>query len=319
MKELVRFENYSLSFKTLYGEVRALRNVSLTIQDGEIVALVGETGCGKTVTGLSIIGLLPENAVYSGGIFFKGMKIDRETVRRIRGKEVAVVFQDPSSSLNPLYTVEQQLLDVLMSRWNMTRSEAKERIPELLKQVQLFDVDRVLRAYPHELSGGMRQRIMIAMALACEPSLLIADEPTTALDVTVQRQILYLLWELQRAKKFSVLFITHDLGIVAQLADRIVVMYAGSVVEIAPKRLLFTNPLHPYTVGLLNCVLDPRRKKLPEPIPGSLPSLNEISSECAFRERCGHAFDECSISTPNLVEAEPNHFVSCHLWRGQRG
>ncbi|MGB9790433.1 MAG: ABC transporter ATP-binding protein [Thermotoga caldifontis] len=319
MKELVRFENYSLSFKTLHGKVRALRNVSLTIQDGEIVALVGETGCGKTVTGLSIIGLLPENAVYSGGIFFKGMKIDRETVRRIRGKEVAVVFQDPSSSLNPLYTVEQQLLDVLMSRWNMTRSEAKERIPELLKQVQLFDVDRVLRAYPHELSGGMRQRIMIAMALACEPSLLIADEPTTALDVTVQRQILYLLWELQRAKKFSVLFITHDLGIVAQLADRIVVMYAGSVVEIAPKRLLFTNPLHPYTVGLLNCVLDPRRKKLPEPIPGSLPSLTEISSECAFRERCGHAFDECSISTPNLVEAEPNHFVSCHLWRGQRG
>jgi len=319
LKELVRFENYSLSFKTLHGKVRALRNVSLTIQDGEIVALVGETGCGKTVTGLSIIGLLPENAVYSGGIFFKGMKIDRETVRRIRGKEVAVVFQDPSSSLNPLYTVEQQLLDVLMSRWNMTRSEAKERIPELLKQVQLFDVDRVLRAYPHELSGGMRQRIMIAMALACEPSLLIADEPTTALDVTVQRQILYLLWELQRAKKFSVLFITHDLGIVAQLADRIVVMYAGSVVEIAPKRLLFTNPLHPYTVGLLNCVLDPRRKKLPEPIPGSLPSLTEISSECAFRERCGHAFDECSISTPNLVEAEPNHFVSCHLWRGQRG
>ncbi|KAF2958528.1 peptide ABC transporter ATP-binding protein [Thermotoga sp. Ku-13t] len=319
MKELVRFENYSLSFKTLYGKVRALRNVSLTIQSGEIVALVGETGCGKTVTGLSIIGLLPENAVYSGTIFFKGMKIDRETVKSIRGKEVAVVFQDPSSSLNPLYTVEQQLVDVLMSRWNMTKNEAKQKIPELLKQVQLLDVDRVLRAYPHELSGGMRQRIMIAMALACEPSLLIADEPTTALDVTVQRQILYLLWELQRTKKFSVLFITHDLGIVAQLADRIVVMYAGSVVEIAPKKLLFTNPLHPYTVGLLNCVLDPRRKKLPEPIPGSLPSLTEISSECAFRERCGHAFDECSISTPNLVEAEPNHFVFCHRWREQRG
>lgn len=319
MKDLVRFENYSLSFKTLYGEVRALRNVSLTIRSGEIVALVGETGCGKTVTGLSIVGLLPENAVCSGAILFKGMKIDRETVKRIRGKEVAVVFQDPSSSLNPLYTVEQQLVDVLMSRWNMTRNEAKKRIPELLKQVQLLDVDRVLRAYPHELSGGMRQRIMIAMALACEPSLLIADEPTTALDVTVQRQILYLLWELQRAKKFSVLFITHDLGIVAQLADRIIVMYAGTVVEIAPKRLLFTNPLHPYTAGLLNCILDPRRKKLPEPIPGSLPSLTEISSECAFRERCGHAFDECSISTPNLVEAEPNHFVSCHLWREQRG
>jgi len=319
LNELVKFENYSLTFKTLYGDVRALRNLSFTINSGEIMALVGETGCGKTVTALSIIGLLPENASQTGKIFFKGIEVNHESVKRIRGKEVAIVFQDPTSSLNPLYSIEQQLVDVLVSRWDIPKSEAKEKIDGLLRQVQLFDVDRIRRAYPHELSGGMRQRVMIAMALACEPSLLIADEPTTALDVTVQRQILYLIWELQRARKFSVLFITHDLGIVAQLADRVVVMYAGNIVEMAPKKELFSNPLHPYTSGLLNCALDPRKKKLPEPIPGSLPSLTGLLDGCIFRERCGRVQNDCGILTPELAEVRPSHFVACHLWREQRG
>ncbi|HBT38930.1 MAG: ABC transporter ATP-binding protein [Pseudothermotoga sp.] len=314
MSELVKFENYSLTFKTLYGEVKALRNLSFTINSGEIVALVGETGCGKTVTALSIIGLLPENASQSGKIFFKGMEVNHENIKKIRGKEAAIVFQDPTSSLNPLYTVERQLVDVLTSRWDISVSKAREKVDGLLRQVQLFDVERIRRAYPHELSGGMRQRVMIAMALACEPSLLIADEPTTALDVTVQRQILYLIWELQKTRKFSVLFITHDLGIVAQLADRVVVMYAGNIVEMAPKKELFSNPMHPYTSGLLNCALDARKKRLPEPIPGSLPSLTELPDGCAFRERCGRVRNECGILAPELTEVWPNHFVACHLW-----
>lgn len=319
MKELVRFEKYSLNFKTLYGEVKALRNVSFSINVDEIVALVGETGCGKTVTGLSIVGLLPENAKTSGKIFFKGMEVTQDVARKIRGKEVAIVFQDPTSSLNPLYRIEQQLVDVLSSRWGMSRKKSISKVYELLKQVQLFDTDRVRRAYPHELSGGMRQRVMIAMALACEPSLLIADEPTTALDVTVQRQILYLIWELKQNRKFSVLFITHDLGIVAQLADRVIVMYAGSIVEMAPKKELFLNAKHPYTVGLLSCALDPRRKKLPRPIPGSLPSLMQLTEGCAFRERCGEVIPECQERTPELIEVEPGHYVSCHRWVEKRG
>ncbi|MEN3008476.1 ABC transporter ATP-binding protein [Pseudothermotoga sp.] len=319
MSELLRFENFSLTFKTLYGEVRALRNVSFSINTDEIVALVGETGCGKTVTGLSIVGLLPENARTSGKIFFKGTEVTPNTAKRMRGKEVAIIFQDPTSSLNPLYKIEQQLMDVLKNKQNVSQRELKSKVLELLKQVQLFDTDRVSRAYPHELSGGMRQRVMIAMALACEPSLLIADEPTTALDVTVQRQILYLIWELKQKKGFSVLFITHDLGIVSQLADRVIVMYAGSVVEMAPKRELFLNTMHPYTLGLLSCVLDPRRRKLPKPIPGSLPSLEQLTAGCAFYDRCGEALSMCQNHTPELIEVRPGHYVSCHRWREKCG
>lgn len=318
MKKLVEFENYSLAFATLSGRIKVLENVSFSINHNEVFALVGETGCGKTVTAISILYLLPVNAIRSGRIFFNGTEINNETAELIRGRDVAMIFQDPTSSLNPLYTVERQLTDVLITRQHMSKKEASLTVPELLKQVQLYDIDRILKSYPHELSGGMRQRIMIAMALACRPKLLIADEPTTALDVTVQRQILYLIAQIREKNQFSVLFITHDMGIVAQIADRVGVMYAGTMVEIAPKKAIFEKPLHPYTAGLMNCIFNPKKKTLPKPIAGSVPSLTDFSNECRFRSRCSMSQEICSKKSPELVEIEPGHLVACHAYGGAR-
>lgn len=315
-EELVRFEDYSLDFMTLYGRIKALRNVSFQIRKNEVFSLVGETGCGKTVTSLALLGLLPSNARSRGKIFFEQEQLTAQNVEQKRGKDIAVVFQDPMTSLNPLYTVRRQLADVLMAQRQMSKREALRSAVGILKEVQMLDADRVADLYPHELSGGMKQRVMIAMALSCRPKLLIADEPTTALDVTIQKQILWLMKSLREKHGFSILFITHDMGVVAEFAHRVGVMYAGTIVEIATKKDLFKNPLHPYTVGLLNAVPNPRVGGKLKAIPGSVPSLVNPPTGCRFNERCEHAFKKCFKEFPPLIEVEDQHYVACHVCGG---
>ena len=315
-EELVRFEDYSLDFMTLYGRIKALKNVNFQIRKNEVFSLVGETGCGKTVTSLALLGLLPSNARPRGKIFFEQEQLTAQNVEQKRGRDIAVVFQDPMTSLNPLYTVRQQLADVLMARRQVPKKEALRSVADILREVQMLDANRVADLYPHELSGGMKQRVMIAMALSCRPKLLNADEPTTALDVTIQKQILWLMKSLREKHGFSILFITHDMGVVAEFAHRVGVMYAGSIVEIATKRRLFKNPLHPYTVGLLNAVPNPRVGGKLRAIPGSVPSLVNPPTGCRFNERCERAFRKCFKETPPLIEVEDQHYVACHVYGG---
>ncbi|MBC7094456.1 ABC transporter ATP-binding protein [Thermococcus sp.] len=319
MSDLLRIENLYVNFRTLWGIAKALNGINLTIKEGEIFGLVGETGCGKSVTASSILRLLPSNAEVSGKILFKGeniLKKSEEEMRKIRGKEISIIFQDPMTSLNPLFKIKDQMVDVITLHNNLSKEEAENYAKDLLKKVGLPDPERVLNSYPHELSGGMRQRAMIAIALSSNPSLLIADEPTTALDVTIQKQILMLILELKETYGFSVLFITHDLGVVAELCDRVGVMYAGNIVEIAPTEELFEKPLHPYTQGLLSVVPDPRYKKELKPLRGSVPSLLNPPTGCRFHPRCDYATDLCKEQKPKLIEYSPNHFVACHLYGG---
>lgn len=237
-------------------------------------------------------------------------------MRKIRGREISIIFQDPMTSLNPLFKIRDQMLDIITLHNNLSKEEAEKHAKELLKSVGLPDPERILNSYPHELSGGMRQRVMIAMALSSNPSLLIADEPTTALDVTIQKQILELILELKDQYEFSVLFITHDLGVVAEICDRVGVMYAGNIVEIATTEELFETPLHPYTQGLLSVVPDPRYRKKLEPLKGSVPSLLNPPTGCRFHPRCNYASEICKQKKPILCEYSPNHFVACHLYGG---
>ncbi|AEC51398.1 dipeptide ABC transporter, dipeptide-binding protein [Pyrococcus sp. NA2] len=319
MKELLRVEDLYVNFRTLWGVAKVLNGVNFTIKEGEIFGLVGETGCGKSVTASTILRLLPPNAEVSGKIIFKGENLlekSEEEMRKIRGKEISIIFQDPMTSLNPLFKIRDQMIDIITLHNNVSKEEAEERAKDLLKSVGLPDPDRILNSYPHELSGGMRQRVMIAMALSSNPSLLIADEPTTALDVTVQKQILNLILELKETYNFSVLFITHDLGVVAEICDRVGVMYAGNIVEIASTEELFENPLHPYTKGLLSVVPDPRYKKKLKPLRGSVPSLINPPSGCRFHPRCNYATEICTKEKPKLSEYSPGHFVACHLYKG---
>ncbi|RKX42700.1 MAG: ABC transporter ATP-binding protein [Thermotogae bacterium] len=301
---------------TLYGRIKALKNVSFQIRKNEVFSLVGETGCGKTVTSLALLGLLPSNARSRGKIFFEQEQLTAQNVEQKRGRDIAVVFQDPMTSLNPLYTVRQQLADVLIARRRVPKKEALRSVVDILREVQMLDANRVADLYPHELSGGMKQRVMIAMALSCRPKLLIADEPTTALDVTIQKQILWLMKSLREKHGFSILFITHDMGVVAEFAHRVGVMYAGSIVEIATKRRLFKNPLHPYTVGLLNAVPNSRVGGKLKAIPGSVPSLVNPPTGCRFNERCERAFKKCFREIPPLIEVEDQHYVACHVYGG---
>lgn len=319
MRDILRIEDLYVNFRTLWGVAKVLNGVNLTIREGEIFGLVGETGCGKSVTASTILRLLPPNAEISGKIFFKGENLlekSEEEMRKIRGKEISMVFQDPMTSLNPLFKIQDQMVDIITLHNNISKEEAENRAKELLEKVKLPDPDRMLNSYPHELSGGMRQRVMIAMALSSNPSLLIADEPTTALDVTIQKQILTLILELKETYGFSVLFITHDLGVVAELCDRVGVMYAGNIVEVASTEELFENPLHPYTKGLLSLVPDPRYKKKLTPLRGSVPSLINPPSGCRFHPRCDHAMNVCKERKPNLMKYSQEHFVACHLYGG---
>ena len=319
---LLSIRNLSVQFFTYQGVVRALEGVDLTIRGGEVLGLVGETGCGKSVMARSILRLLPDppGKITHGEIRFRGediLQVNRRRLREIRGNEISMIFQEPMSSLNPVFTVGNQMEEVVILHQRVNRGRARAICIEMLSQVNMPDPERVLSKYPHELSGGMKQRVMIAMELSCRPALLIADEPTTALDVTVQGQVLTILDDLVRRIGASVLFISHDLGVIAQLCDRVSVMYAGQIVETAPVGQLFATPRHPYTVGLLQAIpsIDEERDPLMV-IPGIVPRLIDPPAGCRFHPRCPQRFDPCDRLVPKLVEVGPGHSVACHLYPG---
>ena len=306
------------------GVVRAVDGVSWDVGEGETVALVGESGCGKSVSALSVMRLvaLPAGHIVGGQVFFKGrdlLALSEEEMRRVRGREIAMIFQEPMTSLNPVLTIGRQLTEGLEIHLGMTGEQARQRAAELLALVGIPDPELRLTQYPHQFSGGMRQRMMIAMALACNPSLILADEPTTALDVTIQAQILELMKDLSRRLGVAMLIITHNLGVVARYADRVNVMYAGRIVERASARDLYRTPRHPYTLGLLKSVprLDePRRARL-EPIEGQPPDLTRLGRGCAFAPRCTFRVERCEAEAPALVAVEGQSHVSA-CWEAER-
>jgi len=308
-------------FFTEEGVVRAVDGVTLSVRPGEMLGLVGESGCGKTVTALSILRLVPDppGRIVGGTISFEGrdlVRLPEEEIRKIRGCAISMIFQEPMTSLNPVFTVGEQVAEGIRHHEKVSRREAWDQAVEVLKRVKIPDPARRAREYPHQLSGGMRQRVMIAIALALSPKLLIADEPTTALDVTIQAQILELLLGLQEEMKMAVMLITHDLGVIAETADRVVVMYAGRVVEEASVKELFDNPLHPYTQGLMESL--PRletgkaRQRL-RAIPGLVPNLLQLPTGCKFAPRCPKVVEQCWPTEPELREIRPGHLARCIL------
>lgn len=308
-----------------YGEesvARALGGISFQVKRGETLGVVGESGCGKSVTALSILRLLPKLTakIVGGEIRFHGhdlLKLSEREMRKIRGDQIAMIFQEPMTSLNPVYTVGRQIAEAVQIHTKTSRSAAMAKAQEMLHVVRIADPERRVNNYPHEMSGGMRQRAMIAMALACAPELLIADEPTTALDVTIQAQILRLVIDLKERTGTAVMFITHDLGVVAETCQRVIVMYAGRIVEQASVIDLFARPTHPYTQGLMHSVPDPRhgqRRRLPE-IPGIVPSLREPIVGCSFAPRCPFAIGICREKTPTMRDVGPGHAAAC--WRSE--
>jgi oligopeptide transport system ATP-binding protein len=315
---LLSVEDLCVYFRSEQGEVKAVDGVSFELERGEVLGLVGESGSGKTVTNLAFLGLLPRPPAYypRGAVRFAGQELlhaDARSLRALRGRRIAMIFQDPMTALNPYLTVERQLTEVLEVHERMPRRAARTRAAALLERVGIADPQRCLRAHPHELSGGMRQRVMIAMALLCSPELLIADEPTTAVDVTVQAQVLALIRELQAERGMSVILITHDLGVVAGMAHRIAVMYAGRIVESAPASALFAAPRHPYTQGLLASVprMDADRSLQLSPIAGLPPDLSRLPPGCPFRPRCARAVPECEQVYPPLLEVSKAHHARC--------
>jgi peptide/nickel transport system ATP-binding protein len=318
MSTLLEVKDLSLEFKTERGTLKALNGISFDVRTREIFGLVGETGCGKTVTGLSILRLLPRSArITNGEIIFWDknlLSVPDKEMEVIRGGDIAMIFQDPSSSPNPVFTIGSQMERVLRQHKGMNSKAANERAAQMLNAVGLPDVKRMLAAYPHQLSGGQQQRVMIAMALSCEPRLLIADEPTTALDVTIQAQILRLLRELQTQFDFSVILITHNLGVVAQTCDRLAVLYAGRVAEIGSTNDIFNDPQHPYTRGLMNAIPKPgsRGKKM-QAISGTVPSNPGMVQGCPFAPRCEFAFERCTTQAPSLLNISEGHLASCFL------
>jgi len=304
-------------FFTRSGLVKAVDDVSFTIDSAETLALVGESGCGKSMTALSLLRLLPEpGRIVAGEIRLDGrdlLRLPQIEMRRIRGNQISMIFQEPMTSLNPVLRIGEQIAEVLRLHQGLGPKPALEQAAELLHQVGISDPGRRLRDYPHQLSGGQRQRVMIAMALACNPQLLIADEPTTALDVTVQAQIMDLLAKLKAERRMATLLITHDLGIVASNAERVAVMYAGQIVETGMVPQLFDNPLHPYTQGLLNCIPRLGQKEPLATIAGQLSNLREHQDGCLFIDRCTGPVAPCGNQPPQLKEQEPGHWVRC--WR----
>ncbi|MFV0492848.1 MAG: ABC transporter ATP-binding protein [Pseudorhodobacter sp.] len=317
-------------FRTRGGDVHAVNSVSFHLRPGELLGVVGESGSGKSVTMMSLIGLLPSPPaeIRAGEVMLGGMdllKIPEDRLRDVRGRRVGFVFQDPMTSLNPVFTVGNQIMEPLRRHMGMTRAQAIDRAVELLELVGISDARRRLKDYPHQFSGGMRQRVMIAIALACDPEVLIADEPTTALDVTIQAQILELVKELRHKLGMAIVWITHDLGVIAGIADRVMVMYGGQVVEQAPVRDLFANPSHPYTRALLQTIpaLTGTREKRLRVIEGQPPILGAVPTACPFRNRCPHAFDRCERENPlrRALGAAPvgqGHDVACH-WDARTG
>ncbi len=315
---LLQIEDLRIYFKMEAGIAKAVDGVTYAIEAGKTLAVVGESGCGKSVTAMSILGLIPcPPGVRAGGrILFEGtdlMTLPEAELRKIRGNRIGMIFQEPMTSLNPVYTVGEQIGEAVRLHLGMSRKDARDRAIEMLSLVKVPSPEKRVDDYPHQLSGGMRQRVMIAMALSCSPRLLIADEPTTALDVTIQAEILNLMRQLQERTGTAILFITHDLGLVAEMADHVAVMYAGKVVEYAPTEALFDDPRHPYTRGLFQSrpVAHARRERLAV-IPGVVPSPLNFPSGCRFRNRCPLAFDRCAEREPEVSSAGARHLVSCH-------
>jgi len=314
-KLLLDIQDLSIHYLAESGTVHAVEHLNLTLAPGENLGFVGETGAGKTTTALGIMGLVPNppGKVVSGKILFDGedlLKKPEEQMRSIRGGKIAMIFQDPMTSLNPVITVDKQIAEMVLLHNDVTEQQALERAEEML---ELVGIKRErAKDYPHQFSGGMKQRVVIAIALACNPTLLIADEPTTALDVTIQAQVLELMHELRRKINTSLIMITHDLGIVAEMCDKVAIMYAGKVVEYAPTEALFTHPGHPYTEGLFNSIpdLDSDEEEL-KVIQGLMPDPTNLPSGCTFHPRCPYAVEACSKDVPPMVEIEPGHFVAC--------
>ncbi|MDT7540431.1 MAG: peptide/nickel transport system ATP-binding protein [Acidobacteriota bacterium] len=323
MTHLLEVKNLQTHFRTRAGTVRAVDGVSFYLERGELLGLVGESGCGKSVTALSLMRLVaPPGRVVGGEILFDGvdlLKLSESKMRAIRGDDIAMIFQDPMTSLNPVYTVGEQIAEALRLHRGMKRGEAKRAAVAAMEEVSIPDPARRADDYPHQLSGGMRQRVMIAMALACDPKLLIADEPTTALDVTIQAQILELLNELRRTRELAVLLITHDLGVVAEVADRVAVMYTGRIVEESPVEELFARPKHPYTEGLLRSVpkltaAGVEKASRLQSIEGVVPKLTELPTGCHFAPRCPHRMPRCSEEPLPLYPLENGVEVRCVLY-----
>ena len=317
-KSILEVKDLRTYFYTRDGVVRSVDGVSFSISEGETLAIVGESGCGKSVTSLSLLRLIPSppGKIVSGSVLYHGkdlLKLSEDEMRDIRGDKISMIFQEPMTSLNPVLTVGRQISEVLELHRHCTKEQAHERILELLKLVNISEPERRINEYPHQLSGGMRQRIMIAMALACDPEILIADEPTTALDVTIQAQILNLIRELRDRTRAAIILITHDLGVVAEMAQRVVVMYAGRKVEEASVFDLFAKPMHPYTLGLLNSMprLDDSSSKRLVEIPGMVPSMRTEIVGCAFAPRCSKASERCLIESPVLKDYGNEHWVAC--------
>ncbi|KJB88658.1 peptide ABC transporter ATPase [Paenibacillus sp. E194] len=316
---LIEFRNLRTNFYTSSGVVRAVNDVSFSIKEGETLCVVGESGCGKSVTAMSLMRLVsPPGKVEGGQILYNGkdlLGIKEREMRQIRGNEIAMIFQEPMTSLNPVFTIGEQLTEPILLHKGVTKKEAKKRAIELIELVGIPRAAQIFDAYPHELSGGMRQRIMIAIALSCDPKLLIADEPTTALDVTIQAQILDLMRNIKKEFNTAIMMITHDLGVVAEMADHVVVMYAGKVIEEAPVLELFKNPKHPYTQGLLKAkpVINERMERL-YTIPGQVPNPVELGENCYFNDRCEHCMSICTDKQPQLKVYDNKHKTACWLY-----
>ena len=316
-KNLVEVKNLEVSFFTYAGEVKAVRGISYNLKPGEVMGIVGESGSGKSVSSYGLMGIIPEpGKVIGGQILFEGRDVtamSEKELLKIRGKDISMIFQDPMTSLNPLFTIGNQIEESLRKHTSLDKDQRQKRMVELLTLVGINQPEKRLKQYPHEFSGGMRQRVMIAMALACDPELVIADEPTTALDVTTQAQIIDLFKELQKKLNTTIIFISHDLGVIGEISDNIAVLYAGYVMEECDTKTLFRNPLHPYTFGLMSSRMGRSLKNKGKlySIPGMVPSAENMPAGCPFAPRCLKAGGQCACEIPPLVEVEPGHKVRC--------
>lgn len=318
MSYLLKVERLNVEYRTRHGLISAVEDVSFVMNKGEVLGLVGESGSGKSTVGLSILRILPENAVIRGSVLFEGrnlLELSEEEMRAIRGKRISIIFQDPSSHLNPLFTVGQHMLDVMKTHLDEDVAELREEAIRMLSMVGLPDPERVMGLYPHELSGGMQQRVMIAIALSTRPRLLIADEPTTAVDVTIQAQIIELMLDLRRKLGLSVLFITHNLALISEIADTVAIMYAGNLVEMGRREDVLNSPLHPYTKGLLESIpkIEGRRHGRLSYIPGFIPNLANPPPGCRFSTRCPYVIERCRRVKPQPYSRN-GHVAYCHLY-----
>ncbi|MFL8711523.1 ABC transporter ATP-binding protein [Clostridioides sp. GD02377] len=319
-KTLIEVRDLKVYFHTDKGIVKSVNGVSFNINEGETIGIVGESGCGKSVTAMSLMKLLPTSKIEGGEIIFQGkdiLKMNENELMGIRGNEISMIFQEPMISLNPAFTVGNQIIEGIMLHQDLSKEEAKKKVIDMIKLVEIPRAEEIYNSYPHELSGGMRQRIMIAMALSCNPKLLIADEPTTALDVTIQAQVLDIMKNIKEKLNTSIMMITHDLGVVAEMCDKVIVMYAGKVIEVADVVELFKNPKHPYTIGLLKSkpIIGENKEKRLYSIPGQVPNPIGIPDSCYFSDRCEKVCDKCRTQIPPLIELNSGHSIACWLYK----